>query len=145
MGGRGGSSGMVGGVTGYDYAQQLYDANKNSSIKAFRDELAFDLRYYKENGEIRDDYLMYDIIYKNGDHKTFGPYDSDSDIRSIKTSNISYISISSGDGFDDTLGFHSYTDVGGSIVNNPVKFEQYQAEVERLFGTDWGKKHPRRR
>lgn len=142
-------------VDGGDFAQQLYNSQGNKKeLTSLRKQLMHELRYYKETGEVRDPDLTYHIIYKDGEFKSFNAFESDADIRSIKTTDIAYISLQSGDGINDSLGFNtdpfpiqagqeSLVKISRSIADNPEQYENYTDEVERIFKTSWGKRHPR--
>ena len=141
-------------VDGADFAQYLNSPDRQKENKreltSLRKQLMEELRDYKETGEVRDEDLTYHIIYKDGEFKSFNAFESDADIRSIKTTGIAYISLQSGDGINDSLGFNtdphsqdSLVKISRNIADNPEQYENYTSEVERIFKTSWGKRHPR--
>jgi hypothetical protein len=146
FGGRGGGSGMGGGG-GFDaegFAQDLFGSKKKSGIDDIYGFLRSDLLQEKETGEWDQD-MSYWVIDKYGTEYFFGPDgDNAATRKEFKKSDISYISVQGPEGRDDSMGLHTYSGGGHTKIGENADYEsRYDDEVNRLFGTRWGKKHPR--
>ena len=139
MGGRGAkSSGGGAGVVPENLARELFETKTTKRLKEFISWFKDDRNYYLENDEIRDEDLTWWIIDKNGDEHTLNWDDSIDDYKQVKLNKIAYIMLQSGDGIDDSMGFSS--DMLGND-DDSEKLNAYTDEVNRLYGTLWGKRH----
>lgn len=128
------------------FAQELFNSQKKSGIDDIYMFLRSDLANEKESGEWDQD-MTYWVIDKHGIEYFFGPnYNNAVTRKEFKKSDIRYISMQGPEGRDDSMGYHSYAggDSHKKIAENNNYEERYNDEVNRLFGTRWGKRHPRK-
>jgi len=145
FGGRGGSSGIKagGGIDVETFADGLYNSRTKKRLDEMYSFLRSDLKQEKETG-VWDEEMSYWVIDKRGNEYFFN-YDSNNAAtrKEFKKNDIAYISIQSPDGRDDSMGFTDVKDSHRRISDDDDYSERYDSEVNRLFGTRWGKKHPR--
>lgn len=150
FGGRGASGGRIRDVNRMqpeNLARHLMQTAQKKELKSWK-KYFVDFRRTWNKGEdgYEDNTMM--VIYRDGAINNVGNFNWNfmdnrdvEQLNSIKTDNILYVKNSSGDGVDDSNGFHSWTHT--RVSEDVDKAERYDNEVERLYKTEWGKKHPR--
>lgn len=134
---------LGGGLDVEGFAQDLFSSKTKSGIEYIYKFLQADLANEKATGEWDQD-MSYWVIDKYGVEYFFGPdHDNAATRKEFKKPDISYISMQGPDGRDDSIGYHSWKDGHSRISNDSDYEDRYDSEINRMFNTRWGKKHPR--
>ena len=125
------------------FAQGLYNSRTRKRLEEMYSFLQSDLKQERETG-VWDQDNSYWVIDKHGVEYFFDANSNNAAMRKeFKKNDIAYISIQGPDGRDDSIGYTDAKDSHRRVGDDVGYSERYDDEINRLFGTRWGKKHPR--